>query len=60
MAHGRCGADAMPMLSLALQQKVAPSAVGKSIFSLLESFLALLRQKRNFRFLFLNQYKLGF
>jgi hypothetical protein len=48
MAHGRCGADAMPinaLLSLALPAKVA------------DRVLALLPQKRNFRFLFLNQCK---
>jgi hypothetical protein len=52
--------DAVPMRCQCcrwLQQKVASARLEK-YFSLLESFLALLPQKRNFRFLFLNQGKL--
>jgi hypothetical protein len=41
MAHGRCGADAMPVLSLALPAKGRSSAFGKVFLALLESCLAL-------------------
>jgi hypothetical protein len=54
----RCRCDANALLSLALPAKSRSiQRVWKSIFSLLESF-SLLPQKRNFRFLFLNQCKL--
>ena len=50
----RCRCDDV----VALPAKSRSSAFGKVFLALLESFLALLPQKRNFRFLFLNQYKL--
>ena len=60
-SHGtramRCRCDANAVVGAPAKSR--SKRVWKSIFSLLESFLALLPQKRNFRFLFLNQYKLG-
>ena len=58
-SHGtramRCRCDANAVVGAPAKSR--SKRVWKSIFSLLESFLALLPQKRNFRFLFLNQYK---
>ena len=59
-SHGtramRCRCDANAVVGAPAKSR--SKRVWKSIFSLLESFLALLPQKRNFRFLFLNQCKL--
>jgi hypothetical protein len=52
----RCRCDANAVVGAPAKSR--SKRVWKSIFSLLESFLALLPQKRNFRFLFLNQGKL--